>query len=83
MPKNCEMSTMFSSADKYLNTECSLFLSNPILFWTYKSMQPCGMCAVQHDHESVVISEIFNKGSSRCDHAHILGVAKLQPRPYF
>ena len=75
MPKNCEMSAMFSSADKYLNTEFSLFLANPILFWTYKSIQPCSMYAVQHDRESVVISKIFNKGGSRCNHAHILAVA--------
>ena len=33
--------------------------------------------------ESVVISKNFNKGGSRHNHAHSLGVAHLQPRPYF
>ena len=31
----------------------------------------------------VVISKNFNKGGSRHNHTHSLGVAQLQPRPYF
>ena len=33
--------------------------------------------------QSVVISKKFYKGGHRHSHAHILGVAQLQPRPYF
>ena len=33
--------------------------------------------------EAVVISKNFNKGGSRHNHAHILGVVQLQPRLYF
>ena len=32
---------------------------------------------------SVVISKNFNKGGSTDNHAHNLGVAQLQPSPYF
>ena len=35
------------------------------------------------DFRPVVISKKFNKGSSRYNHAHILGVVQLQLRPYF
>jgi len=33
--------------------------------------------------QAVVISKNFNKGGSRDNHAHSLGVALLQPRPCF
>ena len=33
--------------------------------------------------QAVVISKNFNKGGSRHNHLHSLGVMQLQPRPYF
>ena len=33
--------------------------------------------------KAVVISKNVNKGGSTHNHAHSLGVAQLQPRPYF